>query len=150
MKRLTSILFLLFFCFLAVSARHSGKFNPELYQRDLEQFIVAHANLTPQETAVFFPVFREKSSKMRAIFFQIKRLKFKTPADENAAKQAILKQDELDLEMKRLQQYYNNKFLEILPAKKVFQIIKAEDQFHRQAMKKMMLKGKRKKRPTPR
>ena len=37
-----------------------------------------------------------------------------------------------DIEIKRLQQAYHEKFLHILPASKVYRIIKAEDKFHRQ------------------
>ena len=42
--------------------------------------------------------------------------------------------------MKKLQQTYHNKFMKILPAGKVMEIIKAEDQFHRNAFRRIMEK----------
>ena len=39
--------------------------------------------------------------------------------------------------MKQLQQEYHSRFLYILPASKVLRILKAEEQFHRQAFKKV-------------
>ena len=38
--------------------------------------------------------------------------------------------------MKKLQQDYHNKFMKVLPASKVFRIIQAEENFHRQMFKR--------------
>ena len=47
----------------------------------------------------------------------------------------IKQQDKLELELKKIQQTYHNKFLEILPAGKVFDVIRAEERFHRHSLK---------------
>ena len=57
--------------------------------------------------------------------------------DNEACEEAIRKQDELDIQIKQLQQEYHGRFLMMLPANKVLSIIKAEEKFHRQIFKKM-------------
>ncbi len=71
--------------------------------------------------------------KMRSCFDEMRRYHFVNPADEKGCAEAIRRQDELDIEMKLVQQEYHNRFMYILPASKVLKIIKAEEKFHRQA-----------------
>ena len=59
------------------------------------------------------------------------------PKDNEACEEAIRKQDELDIQIKQLQQEYHGRFLTMLPANKVLAIIKAEEKFHRQIFRKM-------------
>lgn len=110
-------------------------FDPKRFEADLEQYITTHAALTPREAARFFPVYRQMMKKMRSHFDAMRRFHFVNPKDERACEEAIRCQDELDIEMKQLQQEYHSRFLYILPASKVLRIIKAEEQFHRQAFR---------------
>lgn len=110
-------------------------FDPKRFEADLEQYITTHAALTPREAARFFPVYRQMMRKMRSHFDAMRRFHFVNPKDERACEEAIRCQDELDIEMKQLQQEYHSRFLYILPASKVLRIIKAEEQFHRQAFR---------------
>ena len=59
------------------------------------------------------------------------------PADEKACKKVIQKRDQVELELKSIQQTYHNKFFSVLPASKVFDVIKAEDQYHRGLLRNM-------------
>lgn len=111
-------------------------FDPKRFEAELEQYITTHAGLTPREAARFFPVYRQMMKKMRSHFDAMRRFHYVNPKDERACMEAIRRQDELDIEMKQLQQEYHSRFLYILPASKVLRIIKAEEQFHRQAFKK--------------
>ncbi len=111
-------------------------FDPKRFEAELEQYITIHASLTPQEASKFFPVYRQMMKKMRSCFDEMRRYHFVNPADENGCAEAIRRQDELDIEMKQLQQEYHNRFMYILPASKVLKIIKAEEKFHRQAFKR--------------
>ena len=107
------------------------RFSPEKYQADLEQYITKEACLTPQEAAAFFPLFREMQKKQRALYNKMRddvRIK---PTDESACKKMIQKRDQVELELKSIQQTYHNKFFSVMPASKVFDVIKAEDQYHR-------------------
>ncbi|ERK39543.1 hypothetical protein HMPREF9135_1993 [Segatella baroniae F0067] len=112
------------------------KFNPEKFQAALEQFITSEAELTNDEATKFFPVYRMMMKQQRTYFEQIRRYRHTNPADERACREAIVKSDLLDIQIKRTQQSYHQKFLKILPAGKVFRILKAEERFHRREFKK--------------
>ena len=43
------------------------------------------------------------------------------------------KRDEVELELKKIQQTYHNKFFTVISASKVFDVLRAEDRFHRRA-----------------
>ena len=123
------VLFTLNFCVILTSAQQ--KFSPEKYQADLEQFITKEASLTSKEAAAFFPLLREMQEKQRTIYKQMRAEGMAKPADEKACKKAIQKRDQMELELKNIQQTYHNKFLGVLPASKVFDVIIAEERFNR-------------------
>lgn len=133
MKKYTVILFCLLMT-LTVSAQDK-KFSPEKFQADLEQFITQEAGLTADEAAKFFPLYREMQSKQRVIYKQMKELGKNKPADEKACRKAVEKRDELELEQKRICQSYHQKFFNVLSASKVYDVIKAENRFHRKAIR---------------
>ena len=56
------------------------------------------------------------------------------PTDEEGCREAIEKRDRLELDLKQIQQTYHNKMMTIIPASKLFDVIKAEDKFHRRMM----------------
>lgn len=120
---------------LSASATEPQKFSPEKFQADMEQFITKEAQLTSEEVAKFFPLYREMQQKQRAVWNQMKNLGRNKPADEAAIKQAVQKRDELELEQRRIIQTYHNKFFKVLPASKVYDVIIAETKFHRAAIR---------------
>lgn len=111
------------------------RFSPERFQQQLEDFITREASLTTQEAAVFFPVYREMQEKQRAVFMRQRNVSRVKPADEQGCLKAIKEQDEIDLELKRIQQTYHLRFLEALPASRVYDILRAEEKFHRNMMR---------------
>ena len=117
--------------------RKRPPFNPAKFEADLEQFITVNACLSPSQAASFFPVYRQMMKKQRALFDEMRRLRMTNPKDNEACEEAIRKQDELDIQIKQLQQEYHGRFLMMLPANKVLSIIKAEEKFHRQIFRKM-------------
>lgn len=123
-------------CTIHISAQ-DRKFDPAKFQADLEQYIVTQAALTPQESSVFFPLYRELVNKQRMLFDQMRRYHHIDTSDNNVCAEAIRVMDRDDIQIKKLQQVYHAKFLKILPAGKVLLIIKAEDNFHRMAFKRM-------------
>ena len=131
------ILLITLFLFTLVSARaeEQQKFSPEKFQADLEQFITQEASLTADEVAKFFPIYREMQSKQRTVYKQMKELGKNKPTDEKACRKAVEKRDELELEQKRICQSYHAKFFEVLPASKVYDVIRAENRFHRRALR---------------
>ena len=129
------IIALLTFVMSLAQAQKPKHFDPERFQRDLEQFIATQACLSPAESAEFFPIYREMRNKQWAYFATERRLRHIDTSDNQACAEAISKRDAGDLELKRIQQTYHEKFMTILPASKVYLIIKAEDNFHRRLFK---------------
>lgn len=111
------------------------KFSPEKFDAALQAFITSEAHLSAQEAAKFFPVYKEMQQKQRAVFDRQRRLVKQKPDDEESCKKAITEHDEKDIELKRIQQCYHKRFMELLPASKVYDILKAEECFHRRAMR---------------
>lgn len=148
-NRLTRLFVVAFFIFVSIcssqaqDAKKRRAFDPAKFQADLEQFITSNAALNPAESAKFFPVYEQMMKKMRMLFDEMRRYHHVNPKDEEACANAIRKQDEIDIEMKQLQQEYHQRFMLILPASKVLSIIKAEEKFHRQAFERFR-KNKRK------
>lgn len=114
---------------------NDGKFSPEQFDAQLRSFITTEAHLTQQEATAFFPLYKEMQQKQRAIFDKQRQLGREKPKDEEGCKKAIIQRDEMDIELKRILQSYHKRFLEVLPASKVYDILKAESRFHRRAMK---------------
>ena len=136
----TTMLMILMLCTFGVANGQHRKrppFNPAKFEADLEQFITVNACLSPSQAASFFPVYRQMKKKQRALFDEMRRLRMTNPKDNEACEEAIRKQDELDIQIKQLQQEYHGRFLMMLPANKVLSIIKAEEKFHRQIFRKM-------------
>ena len=136
----TTVLMILMLCTFGVANGQHRKrppFNPAKFEADLEQFITVNACLSPSQAASFFPVYLQMMKKQRALFDEMRRLRMINPKDNEACEEAIRKQDELDIQIKQLQQEYHGRFLMMLPAYKVLAIIKAEEKFHRQIFKKM-------------
>lgn len=117
-------------------AQKAGGFDPARFEAELEQFVATEAALTPAESAVFFPVYREMRNKQLAYFAEERRLRFVDTSDEVACADVIKRRDANDIELKNLQRDYHARFLKILPATKVFRILRAEDAFHRRLFKK--------------
>ena len=124
---------------MGINAQPNGqqqKFSPEKFDQELQAFITTEAKLTTQEAAKFFPVYKEMQAKQRGLYERQRKLVWTNPQDEASCLKAIRERDEIDLEMKRILQTYHNRFLETLPASKVYAIIQAEDRFHRRMMKR--------------
>ena len=136
---LFSLLLMVLTCGYAQPPFHHGqmpKFDPKRFQADLEQFITSEAALTPQEASAFFPVYRELLQKQRALFVQAGKNRLVKPTDDEGCRKFIEQSDEISLQIKELQQQYHKKFMKILKPSKVYDVLKAEDRFHRQALKK--------------
>ncbi len=114
--------------------KQQEKFDPKKFRAELESYIIKEACLTPVESSAFFPLYDEMNRKQRGVFDKMRRLGKMHPASEEDCKKAINERDKLDLEQKKIQQTYHGKFLNVLSAKKVFAILKAEDRFHRRML----------------
>ncbi|MBR0276728.1 MAG: hypothetical protein IJQ76_11085 [Prevotella sp.] len=134
-KTLTILLIGLFSLGLSAQEQKKEKFSPEKFDAELQNYIVKEANLSQQEAAEFFPVYKEMQQKQRTLFDRLRKLGKDKPQDEKACQEAIRQHDDLEIEMKKIQQAYHNRFMELLPASKVYNIMKAEDRFHRRMLR---------------
>ena len=96
------------------------------------------AGFTPAEASKFFPLYREMHRKLRGCFDEMRMYRHVDTNNDEASYKAIKRLDEIDLEMKELQQRYHAKLLKVVPAGKVMKVIKAEERFHRQAFKQIL------------
>lgn len=141
MKKFVSILCLFFFSMtfsLTISGQRPRKFDPQQFEKQLHQYIATEAGLTPGEAAAFFPLFDEMQRKQRLLFDKMRVYMHTNTDDNRASLKAIQAMDNNDLEIKKLQKEYHQKFCKVLPAGKVLQILKADDKFHRKAFKRMV------------
>lgn len=129
LKRTVLVTMLLVVGLSTATAQHKKRphFDPKRFEAELEQFITTNACLTPGESAKFFPVYRQMMKRQRMIFDEMRRLHHIDTRDNETCANAIRRQDELDVEIKLLQQEYHSRFMLILPAGKVMRIIKAEE-----------------------
>ena len=116
-------------------AQEPQKFSPEKFQADLEQFIAKEAALTKEESDKFFPLYREMQQKQRAVFGKVRQEGRVKPTDDASCKKLVQRRDEVELELKKIQQTYHNKFFTVLSASKVFDVLRAEERFHRRAFR---------------
>ena len=112
-------------------------FDPVKFETEMEQFITSNAGLTQQESAKFFPLYREMRKKMMENFGKERQARKMDWNDEKTCEEAIKKHDQNEIYMKELQKAYHVKFLDVLPATKVLRVIHAEEKFHRQTMKRV-------------
>lgn len=136
MKRMTIIIGMLL-CLLPLSAQQQGerRFSPEKFEADLYQYIKQEAGLSQQDCDKFFPVYKEMRKKQHALFERQRNVAKQKPADEAGCMRVIQERDNIEVEQKHIQQIYHNKFFAILPPSKVYDVIQAEDKFHRHMLR---------------
>ena len=140
-KKFVSILFLLLFSMtfsVTMWGQRPRKFNPQQFEKELHHYIPSEVRLTPREAAAFFPLFDEMRRKQRLLFDKMRIYMHTNTSDDRASLKAIQAMDNNDLQIKKLQKEYHQKFCKVLPAGKVLQILKADEKFHRRAFKKMV------------
>lgn len=138
--RRLSMLLLLGLLTMGAAAQGRRPFNPQKFEAEMEQYITTYAGLTPSEASVYFPLFREMQKKQRLLFHKMRQYQHIDTSNDGACYNAIQRQDEIDIEIKKIQQRYHQQMLKALPAGKVMLTIKAESDFHRQAFMKAVNK----------
>lgn len=137
MKQIILTLLLAIFAAANIQAQQrQQKFNAEEFNRRLEQYITAEANLTPAEAAAFFREYKEMNRQTRHIFNKQKKLKAQKPATEAACKKAIEDMDNNEIQIKQIQKRYHARFVKLFGASKTYDILKAERQFFRKSFRR--------------
>lgn len=149
MKRI--MLSLLFCLALVLNAEASLSFyqhlTPVEFQQKQRDFITAEVKLTPQEADSFFTLYNELQEAKRANNRKIMELMKKsnqelTDAEYTKTLDEVfkLKKSNADWDL-----VYNEKYKQVIPSKKIFEIIRAESKFRRQIIRGMnhQKRGKR-------
>lgn len=113
-----------------------GRFNPSKFKAEMHNYIIQEAKLTKSEADKFFPLFDEMKRKQHELHREKHQLMKTPPKSDAACKSVILKRDNLEIEMKKIEREYHQKFQTVLPATRVYDILEAERRFHRTALKK--------------
>ena len=134
MNKMIHILMLFIVCSLsAVQAQHSTM-NKQEFRQKQKQFLTEKASLSPQEAKAFFPLYFELQDKKhdlnKAAWINLRKEQKSQLTDEQYSEiiddvaKARIAADELEYD-------YIKKYKEILPAKKIYRIQRAEMHFHR-------------------
>ena len=132
----TIVYLLMFMCSMtswAQGAPQKGqpRFDPQKFQQMVEESLTKTAGLTPEEARAFFPPYNEMRAKQREMGKQINDLKKNVKDDPKAYAETIKKINQLKVDMAEIEQSFYQRILKVVPADKVFKIIKAEDDFYR-------------------
>lgn len=133
--KLTIGLFLLIFVLPSLAnANMQGKFDYDKFKADKIAYITEAIDLTPQEAEIFWPVYNEYEKKKWELMKERRELDkslhdgVKEMSDEEYIKLSR-KLASFPLKDGKLVEEYNEKFLKILPPKKVVELYLAEMNF---------------------
>ena len=130
-------------------------FSPEEFQAKQRAYITEKAELTNNEAEAFFPLFFELQKKK----FEIERAArkgIKKQCDEKMTEEQCrefaYKMADAKIEIAKLEREYTDKYLEVLSACKLQEVLHAENSFQRDLMKKITqhrLENRESERPRP-
>lgn len=143
MKKCIAIIAAWVIC-LCVAAQPQGgnrrEFNPELYKKNMIEFVTAHAKLTEAEVASAFPIINELHEKQHKLLRQQRELMRKGVKEANLSEgeyeKIVTKSTEIDVDIKKLEQTYFKKLHSVLPWKKVYAVRMALNRFQMEALKR--------------
>ena len=123
----------------------SGKLSDEKrkeFEAQKIAFFTQEMELTPEEAAVFWPLYNEMQQKLRVENDKIRNLTCKKAKDtpvvtEEQAKKNLKTVLDAEQTVWTIKKKYTDKLLKVLPAKKVWLMFEAEQKFRHQLWKKM-------------
>lgn len=125
----------------AQQPREGGRrqFNPQEFVNRLHNFIREKASLSQEDADKVFPIYHEMKGKQMELNRKIMTLKRQAP-DANAADkdiEATIDQiKSLNVQLAQVEQSYYAKMCKVIEARKVYKLMKAEDAFHREMLRK--------------
>ncbi|MCD8237373.1 MAG: hypothetical protein LUD00_12195 [Prevotellaceae bacterium] len=114
------------------------KFSPEDFKRKMETFITTHAGLTQQEGQNFYPLLHEMLEKQHKLMDRQRELmrKGKDDLPEDEYEKIIEEVTTLEIENKKIEKLYYNKFHTVLSWKKIHKVRHALFNFNIEALKR--------------
>jgi len=115
------------------------KFDPQEFAKRMEDYIAMKAGLTKDESEKFFPIYREYKAKQRDLTFKQQRLQREKPTNDGEYNNVITQIANLSVQIAKLDQTYFPRMCKVIPAKKVYIAIQAENDFHRDMIRQPMM-----------
>ncbi len=142
MKKILLIIALVCCSITYVAAQPQPKkhFTHEEFCQKQKEFITKHAKLTPEEAEKFFPLFFElQKSKWEINRETRKKVKKECGEELTAEEYSELVNEMADAKIKiaKLEKSYIEKYLKIIPARKILDVQRAEDRFQREMIRNM-------------
>ncbi len=120
------------------------QFNPEEFKSRLESYIRERVGLSQAEGDKLLPIYFEMKEKQLGINHAIMRLK-RNAAPQNGCCpnycEIVTQISNLNVELAKIEQTYYPKMCKVVDAKKVFDLMLAEDAFHREMLRKFGPRG---------
>lgn len=121
--------------------RKGGKrFSHEEFRAKQREFITKHAALSSQEADAFFPLFFELQKKKWELNNASRKKFGKKRCEELTDKECealVHEFAEMKVRMSELEKEYTDKYLQVIPARKILEIQRAEEHFQRDMLKRM-------------
>lgn len=137
MKRITSIIIVLTLLLAVPAIAQENKrprFNPEEFNMRMKAFIAQKACLTPEESEKVFPIYLKMKEKQRELKHKEIKLKKQNPSSEKECLNTLDQITDLHEQFADIEEDYYKKMCKVIPARKVYNIILAEDAFHREML----------------
>ncbi len=150
MKQIITTLAIIFVCTMGLHAQENNnkefKFSHENFQAKQRAFITENAKLTAEEADKFFPLFFELQKEKWEINRNV-RNKFHRKRGEKLTDQEcnelIHEFADAKIEIAELEKKFIDKYLKIIPARKILNVQRAEDMFQKEILKNMTQRGAR-------
>jgi len=113
------------------------EFSPEKFDRQMREFVIREARLTPNEAQRFFPMLHELLDKQRANMDKSRALmrSLGSKASEAAYEEALEKSADYEIANKKLEKVYARKFHAVLSWEKIFKVHHALDKFRMEVLR---------------
>ena len=120
---------------VAQPPRKNERLSPEDFREKMENAITESTGLTTEEAAKLFPLFHEMKKKQHDIGKQIFSLKkAEESLSEKELSDRLLKIKHLQVQMAEVEETYYKRMCKAVSATKVFGVMRAEDEFHREML----------------
>lgn len=110
------------------------------------QYLSSKMTLTADEAQIFWPIYREYHSKREEISNAKKKLQVPNINSDAAYLNTVNAYIDAKFESAELLKEYHMKYLEILPAQKVFELYMFDEEFNKKLLKGIKEAGRNKKR----
>jgi hypothetical protein len=117
------------------------RFDFNKFHQEARSYIISQAQLSQSESEAFLKLYDEMSSRKRALHREKRQLRHSKVATDAAIRERILRNDNIDIQMKQIDRDYHKRMFKLLSPRKVQACLKAEERFFRQSFHKMVGRG---------